>query len=213
MSRFLPHLAALPAAILLALAIAGPAFADADLVESNPSDKAVLATPPAVVTLRFNQGVDARKSSFRLIGADGEVGTGRPARDGGRVMTLDGLDLGPGGYTVKWVVGSEDGHLVRGTLRFTVLEPSAPPATAPPATPSPAATVAPAGSAATPTPTPSTEPAAPSPAEPTASVDPGTDADPAADTGSGTDVLVVIVAALVLVGGMGAWILRRNRGA
>jgi methionine-rich copper-binding protein CopC len=205
-SRFLPRLAALPAALLLALALAGPAFADAELVASNPSDSAILATPPTAVTLRFNQGVDAGKSSFRLTGPDGEVGTGRPARDGGRVMTLDGLDLGPGQFTVKWVVGSEDGHLVRRTLRFTVLEP-----TVPPAVPSSAPTDAPASSDPAPTAAPTPTPA-PS-AEPVASVDPGTDADPAADAGSGTDVLVVIVAALVLVGAMGAWILRRSRGA
>jgi hypothetical protein len=156
------------------------------------------------VTLRFSQGVDAGKSSFRLTGPDGEVGTGRPARDGGPVMTLDGLDLGPGEFTVKWVVGSEDGHLVRGTLRFTVLGPTFARPTRAPATTAPATAVS----------TPAATTAAGSPAaEPASSPNPGPDADPAASTGSGTDVLVVILAALALVGGLGAWMLRRNRGA
>ena len=85
------------------------------------------------MTLRFNEGVDAGKSSFQLIGPDGEVGTGKPTKDGGKVMTLDDLVLGPGEYTIKWTVGSEDGHLVRGKLSFTVLEPTPPPATLSPA--------------------------------------------------------------------------------
>ena len=91
-------------------------FADAALIEANPDDEAVLATPPAVVTLRFDQGLDADKSSFRLIGPVGEVGVGRPAKDGTKVMALGDLALGPGEYTIKWTVGSEDGHLDRGTL-------------------------------------------------------------------------------------------------
>ena len=214
MSPSARRLVPLLCALALVLSVAAPVLADASLVRSTPDDKAVLATPPGAVTLRFSEGLDGGKSSFRLVGPGGEVGTGRPTRDGGRVMSLADLDLGPGAYTVKWVVGSEDGHLVRGTVRFTVLEP-----TPVPATPSPVPTEAASADAseeppATPSAAPPTALATPvEPTRPAASEDPGEDLDPVATTGSGTDILVVIVAALALVGGMGAWILRRNRVA
>jgi methionine-rich copper-binding protein CopC len=212
-SHHLPRLTAFPAAILLVLVLAAPVFADAALVEANPDDKAILATPPTVVTLRFSQGVDAGKSSFRLVGPDGEVGVGRPAKDGGKVMTLGDLTLGPGGYTVKWTVGSQDGHLVRGKLAFTVLDPTPAPATpspgaVPTATPSdvPDASATPA----TPLTTPAVASTAPA-VEPQASAaDPATDETPA--SASATDVLIPIVVGLLLVGGVGVIVLRRSRG-
>ena len=212
--RRLTALTALPAAMLLVLLFAAPVFADASLVEASPDDTAVLETPPAVVTLRFNQGVDAAKSSFRLIGPDGEVGTGKPARDGGKVMTLGDLALGPGDYTVKWTVGSQDGHLVRGTLAFTVLEPTPAPATsAPSELPTPTAPdVAEASAApATALATPSIAPA-PTAATEASSADVATDGTPAASA-SGIDVLIPIVVGLLLVGGIGMVVLRRGRRA
>ncbi len=209
MSHLLPRLTALPAAILLVLVLAAPVFADAALVEANPDDKAVLATPPTVVTLRFNQGVDAGKSSFRLSGPDGEVGVGKPAKDGGKVMTLGDLTLGPGEYTIKWTVGSEDGHLVRGKLAFTVLEPTPAPATP---SPPPAATASPTDvpAASAPPPTPASTGASPAP-EPVAT--PATEPGASTASASGTDVLIPIVAGLLLVAGIGVVVLRRSRGA
>ncbi len=209
----LTALTALPAAMLLVLAVAAPVFADASLVEANPDDKAVLATPPTLVTLRFNQGVDAGKSSFRLIGPDGEVGTGRAARDGGKVMTLDGLTLGPGEYTVKWTVGSQDGHLVRGTLSFTILEPTPAPASPVPSevpapTPSEITDASPAP--ATPPVTPSVASAVPTTLPEGSPGDATIDGTPAASV-SGIDVLIPIVVGLLLVGGVGMVVLRRGR--
>ena len=136
--RLVPVLAAL----WLVLAVAGPAFAHAELASSDPDDKAVLATPPTVITLTFTEGLDQGKSSFKLSGPDGAAGTGNAAEDGSKVMTLDGLDLGPGAYAIKWTAASTDGHVSRGTLSFTVSEPTPAPATA-----SPAPTAAPTDSA------------------------------------------------------------------
>ena len=199
--RIVPVLAAL----WLVLAVAAPAFAHAELASSDPDDKAVLATPPTVITLTFTEGLDQGKSSFRLAGPDGAAGTGKAAEDGAKVMRLDGLALGPGAYSIKWTAAATDGHVSRGTLSFTVSEP-----TPAPATPVPAATGAPSDAATPPPPVSSTGVVAVS-ASPVATS--GTGSDPSAGSGSATDVLVPIVVGLVLVGGLGAFVLRRSRGA
>ncbi|HEY3336619.1 MAG TPA: copper resistance protein CopC [Candidatus Limnocylindrales bacterium] len=184
------------AGALLALGLVAPVLGHAELISSDPDDTAVLGTPPTVITLTFSEGV-VGKSSFKLLGPDGAtIGTGGPVGDGPDTMTLNGLSLAPGGYTIEWTSVANDGDVQRGTLTFTVNEP--------------------ASGAATPSPPPSQASAAP-----TASPSPAVAATPApsrsADTtpvsSSGTDVLLPIVAALALVGGIGAVVLRRNRAA
>jgi len=192
---------ALVAGLGLAWVIAGPVMAHADLVGSDPKDRAVLAAPPSTITLAFSEALDPAKSSFRLIAAGRAIGTGKVAGDG-TVMTLDGLvldgrPLGPGRYEIQWTSVAGDGDLLRGTLTFTVSEPTPAPATA---TPAPGPTVAPsaqASIAATAAPTPATSPA-PAPGQPVTST---------------VDVLLPIVAALVLVAGASAFLLRRSRGS
>src|SRR3954463_7741796 len=122
--RFLP----LVAGALLALALVTPALGHAELVSSDPADKAVLDVPPAVITLTFDEGV-VGKSSFKVIGPGGDtIGTGGPAKDGDTTMTLDGLALAPGAYAIEWTSVADDGDIERGTLSFTVPEPTpAPP--------------------------------------------------------------------------------------
>lgn len=216
-SRSLSRAGAVVAALLLALALAGPALAHAELATSEPADGAALATPPTAVKLTFTEGLDAGKSSFRLLGPAGEVGTAKPARDGAKVMRLEGLTLVPGAYTIRWTAAARDGHVERGTQAFTVLEPAPAPATTSPEAPAPSseASAAPAGTAAA-----SPAPAAPSPAATAIPATPvpastpggaGTDQAPAAD--SGTDTLIPIVAALALVAAIGVLVLRRSRRA
>jgi methionine-rich copper-binding protein CopC len=203
------------AALWLVLAVAVPALAHADLASSDPADKSVLATPPTVITLTFTEGLDQGKSSFKLSGPDGASGTGQAAKGGSKVMTLDGLDLGPGAYAIKWTSVATDGHIARGTLSFTVSEP-----TPAPATPAPAPTGAPTDAAsAAPTDIPTTAPLTTEPSVSAAAASalpattPGAGTDPTAGSGSGSDVLIPIVVGLALVAGIGAFLLRRSRGA
>ncbi len=199
--------------MLLSLLIAVPALAHADLVASDPEDGAVLANPPSRVVLTFSEGLDAAKSSFRLIGPDGEIGSATASRDGATRLVLDGLALAPGTYRIKWTAAAGDGHVERGSLGFTVLEPTPAPATlspAPTSTPAEGASTTPSaapatGTSGTPTPTamPVTDTPAPSPTS--------VEGEPAAT--SGTDVLIPIVVALALVALVGGFVLRRNRRA
>jgi hypothetical protein len=180
--------------------VAVPALAHADLVASDPEDGAVLADPPTAVTLTFNEGLDAGKSSFRLIGPDGDIGTGTAARDGATRMVLAGLVLAPGEYRVKWTAAADDGHVERGSLGFSVSAPTPVPSTPSPSpapSPTPATTTTPSAASTT---TPSAVPTTNAPATPAAAA-------------SGTDVLIPIVAGLVLVGLVGGFVLRRSRRA
>jgi methionine-rich copper-binding protein CopC len=181
------------------MAVVAPVFAHAELVSSDPADKAVLDTPPTTIMLTFSEGV-VGKSSIKLVASDGStVGTAGPAKDGDESMTLDGLALTPGTYTIEWTSVADDGDVQRGKLTFTVNEPTPAPATPEPtAAPTDAASAAPSAAPATPAPT----------SEPTPA--PSAETTPAS---SGADVLVPIVAALALVGVIGFVVLRRNRAA
>lgn len=193
-----PRVLPLVAGALLALVLAGPALGHAELVSSDPEDKAVLDAPPTTITLTFSEGV-VGKSSFKLLGPSGDtIGMGGPATAGDETMTLDGLTLAPGAYTIEWTSVADDGDIQRGKLAFTVSEPTPAPAT-PTAAPSQAsaAPTASASPALSPTPAPSPSPSA--------------ETTPASS--SGTDVLIPIIVALVLVGGIGAYLVRRNRAA
>ncbi len=199
------------AALLLVLAFAAPALAHAELKSSDPEDKAVLAAPPSAVTLTFTEGLDQAKSSFKLNGPSGTVGTGKPTRQGGKVMTLEGLTLAPGAYSIQWTAGAADGHVERGKLSFSVSEP-----TPAPATPSPTLAPAPTpteASSSAPTQAPASAVPASEAPSPTAAAGPADGSDPTPTSGSGTDILIPIVVGLALVAGLGAILLSRSRKA
>jgi copper resistance protein C len=182
---------------LLALLVVTPVLGHADLESSDPADKAVLDTSPTAITLSFSEGVDKAKSSFRLLGPDGSmIGTGAAAKDGDDTMTLDGLALGAGAYTIEWTSVADDGDILRGKLSFAVNAATPAPATASPTASAAAASASSTASAtlvATPAPSPS--------------------ADAAPASSSSTDVLLPIIVALALVAVVGALVLRRNRAA
>jgi methionine-rich copper-binding protein CopC len=197
---------------LLALVLAVPALAHAELVSSDPADRAVLDRSPGAITLIFNDRLISGRSYFELVGPGGDTGlrlrgevdAERPRRlvlviaDGAPAPTL-----APGTWEVRWRAIADDGHdeLQRGIVRFTVLPPTPSPQTPPPPTATPGGTNEPA-THAPPTPSPA---ATPPTAAPTAV--PG---EPAASTG---DVLLPIVLGLVLVGGVGVLVIRRSRRA
>lgn len=197
----------LVAGALLALVLAVPALAHAELVSSDPADGAVLDGPPGAITLTFNGRLISGRSFFELVplagGAAqrGEVDPDRPRR----LVLPMATALVPGDYEIRWRAVADDGHdeLKRGIVRFTVLAPTPSPASPLPPTATPGGTNEPA-TLEPPTPSPAATPPA---ATPTPSAVPG---QPAASTG---DVLLPIVLGLVLVGGVGALVLRRSRRA
>jgi copper resistance protein C len=185
-------------AAVLVLALSGTALGHVALESSDPPDGATLDAAPGAVTLTFTEDLDPGRSNFTLVGPAGTVGSATVRPEDPRRLVLPTPRLEPGDYEVRWAAVGMDAHLERGIVRFTVAstpEPSP--------TPMPVATTAPGTS-------PDSSPQAPSPA-PTDAVVPSPSPGPDAPTGAAGDIILPIVAALVLLAGMGLFLLRRSR--
>jgi copper transport protein len=108
-------------AILGALAVPGAAFAHANLVRSVPANGAVLARPPAVVRILFDDNVQTGPGIEVIRNAGGSVVAGHPHVEHGRTLVVPvRRALADGAYSVRWSVISDDGHLESGVLAFAV---------------------------------------------------------------------------------------------
>jgi copper transport protein len=108
--------------LLVGLAAAPAAFAHASLVKAEPADGAMLAEPPARLTLTFNEPVSPLV--MRLIGPSGEVIAPEVSAEN-TVVTLTPPRLRQGSYALSWRVVSADGHPVGGAVLFAVGQASA----------------------------------------------------------------------------------------
>ena len=179
-----------------ALAIPATALGHAELDTITPANGATVTESPPEIVATFTETLDPSKSSIVVVTAAGaEVASGGVVGADLKTMTLALPTLEPGAYQVRWTsTSAEDGDLDRGTTGFTY---------APAPTPSPTATPAPS---ATPVPT---QAATPSPsAAPVASPSPSANGQPAST--STADLIIPIIAAVVVIGGLGYWLLRRR---
>jgi methionine-rich copper-binding protein CopC len=179
---------------IAALLVPGLALAHADLETATPADKSTVTEPVVEVSGIYSEAMTPNGSSLVIKDAAGATvvrGTVDP-EDDTRMVATPAAPLGSGVYTVESTAVSTDGHAERTTWTFTVAVVATPTPTT-----SAAPTTAPTPAAATPLPS-----VAPTPV-------PSADTSP---TGSGSDVLLPIVVALVILGGGAAYLLsRRNR--
>jgi len=177
-------------------------LAHAELVTPTPADKSTVTAPVAEVSGLYSEAMKPDGSSLVVKDASGtQVAKGGvdPASDQ-RMVATPASPLGNGTYTVESTTLAEDGDIAHATWTFTVAV-----AATPSAVPSAAATAASsAASSAAPTAAPATPVATVAPA-PSPSGDGST-------TGSGGDVILPIIVALVALGAGAAYLLtRRNR--
>jgi len=114
---------ALAAASALALMIAGPAFAHARLVSSNPADNATVEAPPATIVLTFNEKLVAAFTKVDLtMPAHGMkvAASSAATSDGKTLVVTPARPLGNGAYKLVWSTASADGHKMSGEIDFTV---------------------------------------------------------------------------------------------
>jgi copper resistance protein C len=176
--------ALLPGLVLLAV-VASPALAHAELVSSDPTDKAQVESAfNGPITLTYDEALYPG-SRADLRGPDGSVVASAEVDGATLVFTLDG-PLDAGAYTIQWTSIAVDRDIERGTLTFTVVP--APPTATPGATANPAPS---ATATASPAPT-------------------GGGGAPAGSTG---DIIVPLLAAVIAVGAIGAFLLRNRRTA
>ena len=111
------------AAVVLALAgTASAAHAHAQLVRSMPDEGAVVAAPPPVLALHFNEPV--RPATVRLLGPDGAQVDAQVRAGGLTVEVAPAAPLAQGGHVLAYRVVSADGHPVAGALSFSVGAPA-----------------------------------------------------------------------------------------
>ena len=197
------------AAILLVALAANLAGAHAQLDKPTPADKATVTQPVTVVSGTFVERVNPTGSSLvvKLVGGGTVAQGGVDPSNAKQMLATPATPLGSGSYLVQWTtVSLDDGELARGTWTFTVaVAPSASATPVASATPGSSATVAPSAAATVP----------PSPAATVVPASTGPTAQPSAvgdTTGSGSDVVVPIIVALIALGAGAAYLLsRRNR--
>ena len=193
----------LGAALAAVFLLPAMAVAHADLQTSDPAQGSVVPSPFAgPIILTFDEPL-AEGSKADLMGSNGATVAGAMVDVTAMTMTITlTAPLDPGAYEVRWVSIADDGDVLRQPIvKFTVApapSPSTPVATATPS------------AAATDEPTSTTVPATPTPSLATTLV-PSGNGD---TTGSGGDVVVPIVVALIVLGAGAAYLLtRRNRPA
>jgi methionine-rich copper-binding protein CopC len=192
------RLALVAASLSAFLLLPGLAAAHAELVRAIPADGATVTEPVTFVSGRYSEDLKA-DSNLRILDAAGNtVATGGVDPNNDRVMVArPASPLTEGTFTVRsTAISAVDDHPERVTWTFTV---------AVPATPSPT----PAGESISPAPSaePTTEPTASATASPT----PSASRAPGSNTGSGSDVILPIIAALAIITTGAAVLLSRGR--
>ncbi|HEV8403838.1 MAG TPA: copper resistance CopC family protein [Candidatus Limnocylindrales bacterium] len=183
------------AASMAILLVPGLVSAHSELVSSSPTSGATVPSPySGPIVLTFSEHL-ATGSKADLVDSTGATVASAVVDPDAKTMTITPTTPLPAGdYQVKWVSIADDGDVLRQPIvSFTV---------APAASPSPSATAA-ASTAPSASAAPTTAPtAAPTPAP-----------SPAPDTsGSGGDVVLPIIVALIVLGAGAAYLLtRRNR--
>jgi methionine-rich copper-binding protein CopC len=184
------------------LLLPGAVLGHAELETPTPADKSTVTEPVAEVSGIYSESMQTDGSSLVVKDASGaEVAKGTvDPEDDTRMVATPATPLGNGTYLVESTTLSTDGDIAHATWTFTVAIAATP-------SPSPTATTAPTASAAP------SQSATPVPATATPSLEPT--AQPSGEgtaTGSGSDVVLPIIVALIVLGAGAAYLLtRRNR--
>ena len=142
-------MAAVGAGLALVSVSAPAAQAHSVLVSSSIKDGARLAEAPKQLVLTFNESIQPEFNQVALTGPGGAVKLAEPATKG-PTLTVAFPDLTGGAYKAVYRVVSADGHVIDGSISFTVAGPtvSPTPTASPTPTPTPTASPTPSPSAA-----------------------------------------------------------------
>jgi len=95
--------------------------AHTSLKSSNPAEGVTLSEPVERIRLTFSEAVE-KTSTLRLVDAKGvEQSLAKPLIIGNELSAVVSNPLAEGKYTIEWASISDDGHPVKGTIRFTIL--------------------------------------------------------------------------------------------
>lgn len=109
-------------ALTVTVALAGTVvFAHLAVRKSLPQKGATLTTSPASVQVWFTQEPEMDKSGLTLSGPQGPVALGsvKAGPERSLVASVSGK-LTAGAYTLTWKTAGDDGHVLTGTIPFSV---------------------------------------------------------------------------------------------
>jgi copper resistance protein C len=174
------------AAIVVGAIAPSQVSAHSDLESSEPAEGAVLETTPSEIILTFEEALNPTRSSISLRDSTGaKLAEAHVDPENDRVMRLSPPTLQPGAYEIRWTSVAEDGDVLRGRVHFEI---------AAVATPSPS----------------SSRQESPSPLPSPTGVPSPTPSESPTPTASSADVILPIVAAIVVIAILGAWLLRNR---
>ena len=110
-------------ALVLLVAMAAPAAAHAELLETDPGASATVTDAPPQLKLTFSEPVTMSPGAVRMFDDAGKRGaTPQAKHEKGdpSTITVDLPDLADGTYAVTWRVVSEDSHPIHGAYTFNV---------------------------------------------------------------------------------------------
>ncbi len=118
----------IPIVVAASLAAPAAALAHANLVDTQPENRAVLPLAPARVVVRFDDAVRVAPGNAAVRNGGGSVLAGGPSVLGRSLVLPLRDELVDGDYSVRWSAVSDDGHTVQGVLAFSVGTGRPPPA-------------------------------------------------------------------------------------
>ncbi|MEO8306561.1 MAG: copper resistance CopC family protein [Pseudomonadota bacterium] len=105
--------------LLAAALVPGLAMAHAKLEMSVPAAGSSIAAMPAQLMLHFSEAVKMTAMSIEKEGGKDKIDLKVPAAAKSMVQ-VESPSLGAGAYLLNWRGLSDDGHIMSGTVRFTV---------------------------------------------------------------------------------------------
>jgi len=105
--------------------IAVTASAHAHLQKSNPADNSVITASPTHLVLSFSEAARLTALSIQKDN-EAERKLQPPSTAAAQQISVPLPPLAPGAYSVSWHVLSDDGHVMSGTLHFTLAAEHAP---------------------------------------------------------------------------------------
>jgi Putative copper export protein len=111
------------AGLLLALSNAMVAYAHPQIVSVEPAPNARLEQAPERVRITFNEPIEEAFASIQVLDVTGRAvdrGDGGRMQDDPTTLSASLPPLEPGVYTVVWRVVGRDGHLVKGNFAFSI---------------------------------------------------------------------------------------------
>jgi methionine-rich copper-binding protein CopC len=105
----------------MASLVSAPVAAHLTLIRSSPAAGATIETPPARLQSWFSEEPLLPMSAVTLIGPKGVVKLDPPRAGGERSLVVTvGTALESGAYRINWKAAGDDGHVLQGTVSFSI---------------------------------------------------------------------------------------------